>query len=285
MSTPDDQDTRILNRFDITQGTQRVTVLAIKGWTTAREDVAIRDALAPRSSTRDVPTTLENADPLTGYEGRTKGEWYLESSDGGYRSRVYEMGSDSHGWVAQLNQPVTDLGIKALVKAHNAVLATLVPRRTAMSVEELAAIVTDPCVYPTDEDHPEPSTFCVEHGQDGTAGLLCDGAVERVCDIAEKLGIEIASSPSTYEREAYRFDLAALAARRPTMRLEALSNIVNSPCAYDREGYRSDPQRALCDEHKSYGKPNASCDAALAHATAVAEELGVEIAEPNGPVK
>jgi len=191
MSTPDDQDSRILNRFDITHGTQRVTVLAIKGWTTAREDDAILAAIAPRSTTRDVPTTPENADPLTGYEGRTKGEWYLESSDGGYRSRVYELGRDYEGFVAQLDQRENDLGIKALVKAHNATLATLVPRRPVMSVEELAAIVNDPCLYLTDEDHPEPSVFCVEHGRDGKPGFPCGGAIERAYVIAEKLGVEL----------------------------------------------------------------------------------------------
>jgi hypothetical protein len=167
-----------------------VTVLAIKGWTTAREDAAIRDALAPRSSTRDVPTTPENADPLTGYEGRTKGEWYLESSDGGYRSRVYELGSDSHGFVAQLDQPITDLGIKALIKAHNAALANT-SSRPVMSVDEAVAIVNDPCLYPTDEDHPEPSAFCVEHGRDGKPGFPCDGAVERAYEISEKFGFAL----------------------------------------------------------------------------------------------
>lgn len=218
MTASDEQDSRILNRFDVTHGSQEVTLLTVGRWLTEREDIAIRNILSPRPRATAIN---ENTDPLTCYEGRKPGEWYLEPSDGGYRSRVYEVGN-STGFIAQLDQPVTDLGIKALVKAHNATLA--------QSVNPLPPL-----------------------------------------------------DPSAYEKEAYRFDLAALAAQRKTMNLGALSDIVNSPCAYDRVEYRSDPSRAFCDEHNSYGKPSTSCDAALAHATAVAEELGITLADSANP--
>jgi len=195
-----------------------------------RDDHAYWGASHPQHCTSeqaldDLDAILARHQAPTVSDGEREGTWRLESSDLDRRSRVFECGTPN--FIAQLDQPVTDPGINALIDAHNASLAAGYRRRPMASqwgVEFTEPLNGDRHTYLFDSED-EAREFATE---DTTSGNYSHVVIPPSQGLPT-VGVEDAARDAWESRDDMMRGLWIVASRSPDGLVITEDELVNVP--------------------------------------------------------